>query len=412
MPSFTYIARDKDGKKQTGTIEAKDEVSVVTKLQAKELFVINIFSGTAEQKIAERATFKRKTPKFSHSRVKLNDIVVFSRQMATMLDAGVTLLKTLTVILEQIESKTLYKAVSGVRDALERGSSLSNALAMYPKVFSNFWVSLVEVGEASGNLPTVLERMAKFLEDKAEFQRKVISSLLYPAVLFVVCIGAINFFAFKIIPRFVEIFGSFGVALPALTQVVVNLFSFLREKFLFLISALAAIIFLLHNYMKTSVGRRQSEAILFKIPLVGHFFKVMVTERFTSQMSILIDSGVPILYALEITQRMVGSKIMESAIEKVKQSAREGQLMAGAMERSGFFTPMAVQMVLIGEETGELSKMLNKVASFYENYITTFVERFTTLFEPIMLVFMGAVVGIIVISMFLPIFSIATIGGH
>ena len=411
MPRFTYIARDENGKKKTAMIEAKDEDSVVLGLQNQGLFVIRVFSGTIEDKGPKRLKVKREAPRFSHSRIKLNDLVLFSRQMATMLDAGVTLLKTLDVILEQVESKTLYKAVSGVRDNLERGSSLSSALAKYPRIFSRFWVSLVEVGEASGNLPVVLERMAKFLEDKAEFQRKIMSGLMYPVVLFVICIGATSFFAFNIIPRFVEIFSSFGVPLPKLTQTIVNLFGFLREKVLFLILGISAIIFLLRKYAKTSVGRRQLEMVLFKVPLIGNFLKVLVTERFTSQMSILVDSGVPILYALEITQRMVGSLIMEAAIEDVKQSACEGQLIAGAMGRSGFFTPMVVQMILIGEETGELGNMLKKIAFFYEAYITTFVERFTVLFEPFMLVFMGAVVGTIVISMFLPIFSIATIGG-
>jgi len=411
MPRFTYVVRDKDGKKQTATIEARDEASVVLKLQSQGFFVIKVFAGAIEDKQLSKLKGKKEAQKFSHGRVKLSDIVIFSRQMATMLDAGVTLLKTLDVILDQLESKALHAAVSEVRADLEGGASLSNALAKHPRVFSRFWVSLVEVGEASGSLPTVLERMAKFLEEKAEFQRKIVSSLMYPAVLFVICIGATSFFAFKIIPRFVEIFSSFGVPLPGVTMAIVAFFEFIRKKFLLLLLGISAIIFLFRKYTETTVGRRQAEIFLFKVPLVGNFYRTLVIERFTSQMSILVDSGVPILYALEITQRMVGSKIMEGVVENIKKSAREGQLIADAMSKSGFFTPMVIQMILIGEETGELGNMLRRVAGFYESYISTFVERFTTLFEPLMLVLMGGVIGTIVISMFLPIFSIATIGG-
>jgi type IV pilus assembly protein PilC len=411
MPRFTYVARDKDGKKKTASMEASDETAVVLKLQSQGFFVIKVFSDAIDEKDVKKLQARQKVQKFSHGRVKLNDIVIFARQLATMLDAGITLLKTLDVIKAQIESKTLYNAVTGVRNDLERGLSFSNALAKYPRIFSKFWVSLVEVGEASGSLPTVLERMANFLEEKAEFQRKIISSLMYPGVLLVICTGATSFFAFKIIPKFTEIFSSFGVELPALTQAIVGFFEFIRTKFFLILLGVSAIIILFRNYTRTTVGRRQVESVLFQLPVVGKFLKIMAIERFASQMAILVESGVPILYALEITQRMVGSSIMEGVIENVKRSAREGQLIADAMSKSGFFTPMVVQMVLIGEETGELGVMLNKIASFYESYISTFVERLTTLFEPIMLVFMGAVIGTIVISMFLPIFSIATIGG-
>ena len=411
MPRFTYVVRDKDGKKQTAIMEGQNESSVVLKLQSQGFFVIKVFAGAIEDKKKEETKEKKKAHKFSHSKVKLSDILVFARQMATMLEAGVNMLKTMNVILEQIESKALYNAVSEIRDDLEGGSSLSGALAKHPKIFSQFWVSLAEVGEAAGNLPVVLEKMAKFLEAKAELQGKVISSLMYPGALFVICAGATAFFAFNIIPKFVEIFDSFGMELPALTLAVVNFFDFIKTKFLLLIIGFSAIIFVFRKYTSTSMGRWQTEVILYKLPVVGGLLKAMAIERFTSQMAILVESGVPILHALQITQRMVGSKIMEGVIENIKKAAREGQLIADAMSKSEFFTPMVIQMVLIGEETGELANMLNRVAIFYESYVATFVERLTTLFEPIMLVLMGGVIGTIVIAMFLPIFSIATISG-
>jgi type IV pilus assembly protein PilC len=310
-----------------------------------------------------------------------------------------------------VESKKLTDCLLQVKQDLERGSTLSNALAKHPKVFNQFWVSLVEVGEASGTLHIILERVATHLEEKAAFQGKIITAMLYPAVLLCVCIGAILIFSLAIIPKFTEIFKSFGIKVPPLTQALIVFFDFFRTKFLLIILIIGGIIYAIKMYIRTPAGRKQFETFLFKLPMFGNFYVVFLIERFTSQMSILVESGVPILYALEICQRMMGNKTVEDVIGFVKSNVREGKLIAEPMEKTGFFTPMVVQMVLIGEETGELSKMLKKVAVFYQNYVTTFTARVTSLFEPIMVVFMGFIVGTIVIAMFLPIFSIATAGG-
>lgn len=408
---FSYTAVDKMGKKITAVEEAVDEESLVTRLQARGMVVVNVKEIEAAQVKAKPTTaFGAKKTKFTHKRIKLNDLVVFSRQLATMLDSGVTLLKSFEVILQQVDSSSLYDCLSSVKRDLEQGLSFSSALSKHPKVFNQFWVSIVEVGEASGTLPAILEKLAFYLEEKAAFQSKIITAMLYPSVLFFVCLLAISFFALKIIPIFAGIFKNFGVELPILTQSILNIFEFIRHKFLILILILAGIIYSIKSYTKTSSGKKQIEALLFKLPVFGNFYKVLIIERFTSQMSILVESGVPILYALEICQRMIGNKTVEEVIGFVKNNVREGKLFAEPLEKSGFFTPMVVQMVLIGEETGELSKMLKKVAFFYQNYVSAFLARFTSLFEPIMIVIMGIMVGTIVISMFLPIFNIATIG--
>lgn len=409
---FSYTAVDKEGKKITATEEAVDEESLVIRLQAKGMVVVHVTALEATAaKPKETIAIGAGKNKFTHKRIKLNDLVVFSRQLATMLDSGVTLLKSLEVILQQVDSSNLYGCLSSVKRDLEQGSSLSASLSKHPKVFNQFWLSLVEVGEASGTLPVILEKLAFYLEEKAAFQSKVITAMIYPIVLFIVCIGAISFFALKIIPVFTGIFKGFGVKLPFLTQMILAVFEFIRQKFLLLLFSLIGIIYFMKWYSKTSTGKKQIETILFKLPVFGNFYKIFIIERFISQMSILVESGVPILYALEICQRMIGNKTVEEVIGFVKNNVREGKLFAEPMQKSGFFTPMVVQMVLIGEETGELSKMLKKVAFFYQNYVSAFLSRFTSLFEPIMIVIMGFLVGTIVISMFLPIFSIATLSG-
>jgi type IV pilus assembly protein PilC len=268
----------------------------------------------------------------------------------------------------------------------------------------------VETGEASGNLAIVLEQLANYLEQKAEFKRKIISATIYPVILFFVAVGAIFFFVMFIIPKFTDLFSGFGIQLPFLTRVMVNLSEFIRRRFLIGVIGFIGLFFILRLIIRTPQGRKRFDQLKFKLPLLGRFFKTLVTERFTSEISTLIESGVPILYALEITERSIGNKVVEEIIRDVKSNVREGRSFAKPLEESGFFPPMVVQMVSIGEEIGEVSKMLKRVSSFYAKAIETFISRMTAMFEPLMLIFMGAIIGVIVISMFLPIFQIATVG--
>jgi len=406
MPFFRYVIRDKDGKKRASVEEAADKESLITKLQAQGLFVISV--ATAK---GTKTTGFKVARKFARSRIKLEDLVIFARQLATMLNAGVTLLKSLEVISTQVESKRLADTIQRVKIDLEKGASLSGALSKYPKVFSNFWVSLSEVGEASGTLPVVLQRLADYLEQKADFERTILSAMLYPGILVVICIAALSIFSFLIIPKFNMVFENFEMQLPALTAAVMSIFGLIRQRFWIIIGAIIGIIVLLKNYTKTPIGKRQFESLLFRMPILGKFIKDLYTERFTSHLSILVESGVPLLYALEITERMIDNATVAGIINKVKNSVREGKLVAKPMEESGFFPPMVVQMILIGEETGELGNMLKRVAAFYQSVIETFLKRFAIIFEPIMLVLMGVAIGTLVISMFLPIFDVVTMTG-
>lgn len=405
---FAYTVKDSSGKTFAGSDDASDQDTLVARLQKQGYFILKVqpFSETLPKRSAKQLSRMRK---FTHDRVKLDDMLIFSHQLATMLEAGVSLLRSLDITSNQVESRQLSNILSDVKKDVEQGASLSASLAKHPKVFNQFWVSLVEVGEASGSMPDILNKLTFYLEQDAAFRSSLVSALMYPIILMTVAIGAIIFFALLIAPRFKELFDSFHVQLPILTAVLLNTFDVIKTKFLLFVGALGAIIIVVRKYAQTPVGRLQLENFLFNLPKFGYVFKTLVTERFTSQMSILIESGVPILYALDISQRMVGNLTCANIIGEIKTSVREGKLLAEPMSKSGFFPPMTVQMILIGEETGELSKMLKRVAEYYQNYVQTFIKRFATIFEPLMLVFMGVVIGTLVIAMFLPIFSLTQI---
>ncbi len=407
MPRFSYTAKDSNGKTIHGTDEAPSQETLVSRLQQQGLYVVKVSSFSSEMTDKKGPAVSKQ---FSHNKVKLDDLLVFCRQLATMIESGITLSRALNIIVQQVDSKQLYSVLTAVKKDVEQGVALSAALAKHPRYFDQFWVSLMEVGEASGTMPTVLEKLAFYMEQQAAFRSSIVSALVYPAVLFVVAIGAILAFALFIGPRFKSIFDSFDIELPLITVILLNSFAFLKSKFLLIVACIGAILVVIRKYAKTPIGKKHIENIIYGLPKFGYIYKIMVVERFTSQMSILVDSGVPILYALDITQRMIGNKTCEEIISRIKDSVREGKLLAEPMIESGFFPPMAVQMITIGEETGELAKMLRRVSEYYQNTVSTFMKRFATLIEPLMLLFMGGTIGLLVIAMFLPLFSLATMG--
>ena len=412
MPKFRYTVKNTQGQKITVDTEAYDKGSLIQQLQRQGYFILNIEeqSGMVRPKTSPVIAGKKK---FNHAKIKLNDLITFSRQLTTMLESGVTLLRSLEVITAQVDSQKLYEVLTRITKEVEQGSSLSEAMANHPKIFNQFWVSLIEVGEASGTMPTVLDKLAFYLEQQAAFRSTIVSAIVYPAVLFVVCLGAISFFALFVGPRFESIFNTMHVKLPLITVVLLTLFRIIKTKFLFIVAFLAGAFFLFRNYLKTPIGKLQAEKFMFSLPTFGNIYKLIVIERFTSQMSILIDSGVPILHALDISQRLVNNVTCSKVVANIKESVRQGELLVGPMERSGFFPPMTTQMITVGEETGELSKMLRHVAAFNQSTVETFMKRFGTLLEPFMLVFMGFVIGVIVLAMFLPMFNISQLGsGH
>ncbi len=409
MPKFAYTVKDINGKTTSDVIDALDRSAMIQDLQKKGFFVVNVQEVKAADtlQLLQRPSKK----KFTHKKIKLDDQILFARQLTTMLEAGVTLLRSLDVIVSQIASENFHKVVTRVRGDVEQGSSLSAALAKHPRVFNQFWVSLVEVGEASGTMPAVLNKLAFYLEQQAAFRSSIISAIIYPVILFVVAMGAVAFFALVVGPKFEEIFTSMHVELPLITKVLLATFHFIRKNFLLLIGCLIAVFFVLKAYVRTYRGRLTKERILFGIPKIGEVYKLIILERFSSQMAILIDSGVPILYALDITQRLVDNNTCALIIGDIKEGVRQGKMLIDPMQKSNFFPPMTIQMIMVGEETGELSKMLKHVANFYQETVEVFMKRLSTIVEPFMIIFMGVVIGVIVIAMFLPMFNIAQLGG-
>lgn len=407
------MVKDLSGKTIMDSADSTDKEVLIDRLQRQGYYIVSIepfIAGSPKSVKTKPVKTPPKKDYFTHDGIALDDLLIFARQLATMLEAGVTLLRSLDVIVTQVESRKFHKILMVIKQDVEQGSSLSNALAKHEKVFNPFWVSLVEVGEASGTMPLVLEKLAFYLEQEAAFSSTIISAIIYPAILFTVACGAVGFFAFFVGPRFETIFDSFGVKLPLITRVVLGTFRFVKTKFFILAGSTAIIVFFSKKYFATPAGRLQLENFLFNFPTFGRIYKLIIVERFASQMSILVDSGVPILYALDIAQRLVDNRTCALIVGDIKNGVREGELLVGPMQKSGFFPPMAIQMIMVGEETGELSKMLKHVSAFYQRGVETFMKRFGTMIEPIMLVFMGAVIGTIVLAMFLPMFNITQLG--
>lgn len=411
MPKFSYVARDNKGEKVTGSEEAVSADELASRLQSRNLVVISIApetdGGAAE--IVRQAQAKQR--RFKRYGVSSSDLVIFSRQLATLLGAGVTILKSLDIIAKQVNSRKFFNVLTELEKHMEAGLSFHEAMSKYPKIFSELWTNLVESGEASGNLAVVLGRLATYLERRAAFKAKIISALMYPAILMVVGLGALLFLTVKIIPTFAELFKGFNVSLPVFTQMLIKVSYFIRKGSLGIIVGIIVFSFLFGRYIKTREGRKRFEQVQFKLPVFGEFFRSLVVERFSSEMSTLIESGVPLLYSLEITEHSVSNLVMAEIVHKIKEDVREGKPLNKSLERSRFFEPMVVQMVAIGEEIGELPQMFKRINTFYEEYTETFLARFTAMFEPLMLIFMGGVIGLMVVGMFLPIFQIATIGG-
>jgi len=402
MPFFRYIARDKAGKLIDEMIETKSEEDLINGLQAKGLLVISV--GPAPEVKSKKKADMRKY----HRAVKPHDLIMFSRELATLLGAGVTLIKSLEILCRQIESQTLLRAVEQIKKDVEGGYTFQNALKKHDKIFSPFWINLVETGEASGHLPLSLDQVAVYLEENAELKRKIVSALMYPMVLVVVATGAIAVFLIKIIPIFSEIFKGFNVELPVLTQTVINISNIARKYFFIVIGIAIAIFFVIKKYISTEKGRWQFDQAILKIPVVGQLVQEIATERFASGLGTLIKSGVPILHALEISEKTAGNKVMEKELREVRMAVKEGKGMGQTMQKSNLFSPLVIQMISVGEEIGELGKMLDRVSVFYKERVNTFITRVTTMFEPIILVFMGVVVGVLVVAMFMPIFSLSS----
>lgn len=402
MPSFKYVAKDNEGKAATGFFEAADRAAAIDALRKKGLIIISV--NEALPKTKSVFSFRKK-------KIKIDDLVVFSRQLATMVDAGIPLVGALDILGEQIENKAFGDIILKIRNDVETGSSLSEALWKHKKIFSTLFVSMVKAGESSGMLDEILDRLATYLEKTSALQKKITSALVYPAVVSGMALSITLLLLLKVIPIFKTIFAGFGADLPKPTMVLIMISDTIQKYFLFIVIAIGLIASFFARYINTEKGRLKADALSLKLPIFGILFRKVAISKFTRTLSTLIKSGVPILNSLEIVGKTAGNKAIEVAIEKVRTNVREGEGIADPLGKSGLFPPMVVRMVAVGEQSGELEKMLSKIADFYDEQVDAAVSALTSLIEPLIIAFLGVVIGTIVICMFLPIFKITTVIG-
>jgi type IV pilus assembly protein PilC len=400
MPTFKYIAKEVTGKTVSGVLEYSDRALLIDALRKKGLVIISIDQ-----------TAKRR-PMSSAGRVKLEEIVIFSRQLATMVDSGIPLVQALDILCEQIEKPVFKNILSKVKDDIETGSSLSDALARHPSVFSTLYINMVKAGESSGALDDILDRLAAYLEKANTLQRKVKSSLIYPAVVITMAVLITLVMLLKVIPTFKGIFSMLGGTLPLPTRILILISDTIRQMFLFVVIGVGAVVFGLRSYVRTPQGKENFDRLLLAMPVLGPLFRKVAVAKFTRTFATLVKSGVPILVSLEIVAKTAGNAVIEKAVESVRNGIKEGENIADPLAKSKAFPPMVVRMIKVGEQTGELEKMLTKIADFYEDQVDSAVSGLTSLIEPLIIAFLGIVIGGIVIAMFLPVFKLTEIIAH
>jgi len=400
MPTYKYVAKDKTGETISGTLEADNVSGLIGSLRSKGLIIISV---TEERKKKPALRLAR------GGRIKLDDLVIFLRQLATMVDAGIPLTQGLDILSEQAESKRLREIISKVHDDVEGGSSLSEALGKYEKAFSTIFISMVRAGESSGTLDVILDRLATYLEKVSTLIKKVRSALIYPTVVTVIAILITLILLLKVIPVFKEIFAGFGAKLPTPTLVLINFSDFLRHNFFYGVLILIVLVFGFNRYTKTERGKLRFDRSKLRLPIFGILFRKVAISKFSRTLSTLVKSGVPILSSLEIVAKTSGNRVVELAVDEVRNSIREGESIAEPLSKCGVFPPMVVRMISVGEKTGELEKMLSKIADFYDEQVDIAVSGLTSMIEPLIIAFLGIVIGTIVICMFMPIFKISQI---
>jgi len=395
MSHYRYTAKDKTGQAITGLLEGKSEAEVAEALHKKELIIVSI-----------QETKKKFLKAKGGGKIKLDELVVFSRQLATMIDAGIPLVQALGILSEQIENKNLKNTVVIIRQDIEAGMSFCDGLAKHPNVFSEFFINMTKAGEASGMLDQVLDRLATYLEKIAALTRKVKSSLVYPAVVISMAMIITAVLLLKVVPTFKGIFEMLGGQLPLPTRVLIGVSDMLRHYFIFVVIFFIILSFLFKKYISTEKGRYNFDALKLKFLILGPLFRKVAIAKFSRTFSTLVKSGVAVLNALEIVAKTSGNKIVEEAILACRTAVRNGETISQPLAKSGVFPPIVCRMIGVGEQTGQLEKMLSKIADFYDEQVDAAVAGLTSMIEPLVIAFLGVIIGGIVISLFLPIFKI------
>jgi len=395
---FRYKARNESGRLVGGTITAESETAARARLRERRYFVVEL--KPAPQ--AGGSSFAALTA----PKVTARDLAVFCRQLATMVQAGMPLLTCLNVLGQQSDNKTLRLTAASVAMAVEAGNTLSEALRAFPKIFPELFVTMVEAGETGGALEEVLERLATQLEKDADIRAKVKSAMSYPLVILAVALAAISIILIFVLPTFTEMLTSMNLPLPVPTLLVIGLSDFLRGYWYLVLLSLAGAVFALRQYARTKNGRRAVDRLMLRLPVFGTLIRKMIIARVNRTLSSLVRSGVPLLQSLAIVRRIAGNQIVAEAILSAENSVKEGEGLAKPLERSRVFPPMVTRMIAIGEDTGALDNLLDRVAQFYEREVDATVSRLSSILEPLLMVFFGLVVGFILLAVYLPMFSV------
>ena len=393
MPAFTYTARALNGDLRTATIEAPNRDEVVAQLRRQRLNVV---------KIDEAAAVKKK----KGGKIKMRDIVIFTRQFSTMINAGLPLVQALDILAKQSENPALKDVTHAVVFDVESGHTVADALGKHPKAFTELYVNMVAAGEAGGILDTILMRLATFMEKNDALVRKVKGAMIYPGVISSVAFIAISVLLIFVIPVFEKMFASVGLPLPLPTRVVIEMSKFLRGiGGLVTVAAVVGGVFFLKKYYATNNGKLAIDKLMLKAPVLGDVLRKSAVSRFTRTLGTLIGSGVSILDGLEITAKTAGNRVISDAIMESRTSIAGGETISAPLQKSNVFPPMVISMIAVGEQTGGLDEMLSKIADFYDEEVDAAVSNLLSLMEPVMIVFLGVVVGGMVVAMYLPIFD-------
>jgi len=397
MATFVYKVRDRTGKIFTGNMEGENRSSVVSRLREMDYFI------TSVNEKGGNILFSRKINLFQS--IKLRDLTIFYRQFATMVNAGLTLVNSLDILIEQVENKALSDNIKVVKADVEAGSTLADAMAKYPQVFSELYISMVRAGEIGGVLDDILLKIADLMEKDYALRQKIKSAMSYPSFVAGAAVLMSIFMLTFILPQFVGVFDQFGGELPALTKFFVVLTVLFQKYWYLFFLFFAALVAAFLAYIKTPNGKLNFDKLKLNAPIFGEINRKGAIARFTRILGTLIKSGVPILEALQVSSNAIGNLVISSAVIGAKTKIKEGQSISSPLAASGVFPLMVTQMIMVGEESGELEEMLVNVAKFYDEEVDRTVEKLTAIIEPLMMAFIGLTVGTMIIAMYLPIFN-------
>lgn len=405
MPIFEYKGLKRDGKNVKGVIDAENLRAARAKLKKDNIFVVDI-------KDKKKAESKKKSGPRSTKNVGVKDISLMTRQLATLIKANIPLVDALTAVSEQVENPVLSEALADCKNMVNEGSTLHKAMLKYPNIFTTIYVSMVEAGEMSGSLDVILMRLAEFTEAQADLRAKVSSAMTYPIIMLVVTFGLMGFLFIFLIPKMVTVFESAPqLQLPWYTEALINMSQFAVNYWYLIFGSLLISFLLFRNWKNTPAGAKQWDAIALKLPLIGPTVRMVAVSRFTRTLATLLNGGVPMLAALDIVRNVVDNHVLAVAIDEARSNISEGESISGPLKKSGQFPPIVIHMVNIGEKTGELENMLTQVSDAYDFQVKTKLEGLTSIMGPVVIVIMGAAIGMIVMAVMVPMFEMANVAG-